>query len=94
MDHALSRRGTGAPNDARAAAADPESLTSKGPLLDSDQVLPPFIIEQIRRREEREKAQREEQPRLELPLERPRPVRSRDDDEPDPDRGVLIVDLG
>jgi len=63
-------------------------------LLDSDQVLPPFIIEQIRQREERDKAHRE-QPRLELPLDRPRPVRSRvDDDEPDPDRGVVIVDLG
>jgi hypothetical protein len=65
-------------------------------------VLPPFIIEQIRRREERERAQRQEhdQPRLEIPLDprspsqkRP-PKRSIEDEEPDPDRGVIILDLG
>lgn len=58
-------------------------------------VLPPFIIEQIRKREERERAKRhEEQPRLELPIERPRPVKSLDDEDPNPDRGVIVVDLG
>ena len=58
-------------------------------------LLPPFIIEQIRQREERERArQRDEQPRLELPL----PPRNRSqapvDEDPDPDRGVIILDLG
>lgn len=34
-------------------------------------MLPPFIIEQIRQREERERRKREDsQPRLELPIER------------------------
>ncbi len=60
-------------------------------------MLPPFIIEQIRQREQRERERREEnQPRLELPLD-PRPLRrpakdQHDDD--DPNRGVVIVDLG
>lgn len=57
-------------------------------------MLPPFIIEQIRQREEREQARkREEQPRLELPVEprTPHPKRSEDDDA---DRGVLILDIG
>jgi hypothetical protein len=60
-------------------------------------VLPPFIIEQIRQREERERAhQQERQPQLELPLHprQQKPHRSFEDDEPDPDRGVVIVDLG
>jgi hypothetical protein len=58
-------------------------------------VLPPFIIEQIRQREEQEKARRDEhQPRLELPLEPRRPKRAMEDDEPDPDRGVIVIDLG
>ena len=35
-------------------------------------MLPPFIIEQIRRREEQERA-RHEQPRLEIPVDRPAP---------------------
>jgi len=53
-------------------------------------MLPPFIIEQIRKREE------EEQPRepiaLELPLPMPGPrEESRRDEEPE--RGVVIIDL-
>ena len=60
-------------------------------------MLPPFIIEQIRQREEKERARREEdQPRLELPLDRfPAPVRRpAEEEEDDPNRGVIIVDLG
>ena len=56
-------------------------------------MLPPFIIEQIRKREEEERA-RHEQPRLELPLDRPRPrapaVPSGEDEA---ERGVVILDL-
>lgn len=61
-------------------------------------VLPPFIIEQIRQREERERArQGAEQPRLELPLPgdgmppRKKPVD--ENDEPNPDRGVVVIDV-
>lgn len=54
-------------------------------------MLPPYIIEELRRREE---ARREErirpQPRLELPVERPRRERPR---EPDSERGVAIIEV-
>lgn len=58
-------------------------------------MLPPFIIEQIRQREEKERVQREEiRPRLELPIERyPSPPRT-SEDEDDPNRGVIILELG
>jgi hypothetical protein len=55
-------------------------------------MLPPFIIEQIRKREEEERA-RYEQPQLELPIERPRP-RLPEAQEEDANRGVVILDLG
>ena len=61
-------------------------------------MLPPFIIEQIRQREQRERERREQnQPRLELPHERLPPLRrpapdTQDDD--DKNRGVIILDLG
>jgi hypothetical protein len=56
-------------------------------------MLPDFIIEQIRRREEAERRRREErQPRLELPLDVIPPARHRPDDD-DRDRGVIVVDL-
>jgi hypothetical protein len=54
-------------------------------------MLPPFIIEQIRKREEEERA-RYEQPQLELPMERPRP-RVPEKSEEDANRGVIILDL-
>jgi hypothetical protein len=54
-------------------------------------MLPPFIIEQIRKREKEEREHQAEQPRLELPLERRRRPESIDDES---DRGVVIVDLG
>ena len=54
-------------------------------------MLPPFIIEQIRQREERER-RNAPQPFLELPLGPavpPRDPREREDH----DRGVVIIDL-
>lgn len=55
-------------------------------------MLPPFIIEQIRKRESEENA-RHEQPRLELPL--PRAPRERGSERPreDGERGVIILEL-
>jgi hypothetical protein len=55
-------------------------------------MLPPFIIEQIRKREEEERA-RYEQPQLDLPLEPPR-RRTPDPLEEEANRGVIILDLG
>lgn len=59
-------------------------------------MLPPFIIEQIRQREEKERSRREEiQPRLELPLDwQTPPSRRSDEDEEDVNRGVIILELG
>lgn len=58
-------------------------------------LLPPFIIEQIRQREEREREKnRDVQPRLELPLNPNRPPPKRTDDEDDRDRGVIILEIG
>ena len=60
-------------------------------------MLPPFIIEQIRQREEEKERRRHEEnrPRLELPLERyPAPSRPSEHEEDDPNRGVIIVELG
>jgi hypothetical protein len=58
-------------------------------------VLPPFIIEQIRRREEEDR--RRDQPQLELPVDAfppwsPQPGAD-DADEDRPERGVVILDL-
>lgn len=56
-------------------------------------MLPPFIIDQIRRREEDEK-RRPQAPVVELPLPQspgPREPKRRDDE---PQRGVVIIDLG
>jgi hypothetical protein len=53
-------------------------------------MLPPFIIEQIRRREEQERA-RHEQPRLEIPLDRPAPRAPAAEEKGE--RGVVIIDL-
>jgi len=61
-------------------------------------MLPPFIIDQIRRREEAERRRIErDQPRVELPVDvyRPAPQPQREEEErDDPDRGVIILDLG
>lgn len=54
-------------------------------------MLPPFIIEQIRRREEEER-KRYDQPQLELPVTRPPPAKRREDAD-EGQRGVIIVEL-
>ncbi len=54
-------------------------------------MLPPFIIEQIKKREEEERA-RYEQPQLELPIPQPRP-RKPETTEDEAHRGVIILDL-
>ena len=57
-------------------------------------MLPPFIIEQIRKREEEER-KRYEQPHLDLPLAPSGPVKRREERERDDggQRGVIIVEL-
>ena len=54
-------------------------------------MLPPFIIEQIREREERERRNAEQQPFLELPIPARDPRERRDPDQQD--RGIVIIDL-
>lgn len=55
-------------------------------------MLPPFIIEEIRRREN-ETQRRHEQPRVEIPVP-PMPHRTpRQERDEDADRGVVIIDL-
>ena len=57
-------------------------------------MLPPFIIDQIRRREEEERRV-EEQPRLDLPLDAyPTYPELPAEEEEKPARGVVILDLG
>jgi hypothetical protein len=58
-------------------------------------MLPPFIIEQIRRREEaqRKKSDAAKQPRLELPLDVYRPAAEPEGADEDQHRGVVILDL-
>jgi hypothetical protein len=56
-------------------------------------MLPPFIIDQIRRREE-ETRRRDERPRLELPLDVYQPAPEPGSEERDDQRGVIILDLG
>ena len=59
-------------------------------------MLPPFIIEQIRKREEEARRSRQQdQPRLDIPLDIHRPALPRESDEEtdSPDRGIVIVDL-
>jgi hypothetical protein len=59
-------------------------------------MLPPFIIDQIRRREEEERRRRSEydRPRLELPIDvHPRPAPEDKVDDEQAERGVIIIDL-
>ena len=58
-------------------------------------MLPPFIIEQIRRREERIRRQEEERPAIRLPLDDVPPLMPEPDVEIDDEdrRGVVIIDL-
>ncbi len=60
-------------------------------------MLDPWIIDQIRRREEDERHRREEQPSADMP-EYPDPPADRDGygeqrDTPDGERGVVIIDF-
>jgi hypothetical protein len=56
-------------------------------------MLPPFIIEQIRKREEQER-QRYEQPQLEIPAVTPSPpATKRREEVDDAKRGVTIIEL-
>jgi hypothetical protein len=55
-------------------------------------MLPPFIIEQIRRREEQERA-RPEQPQLEIPGEQSQPRKPSAPAEEQGQRGVVVIDL-
>ncbi len=55
-------------------------------------MLPPFIIEQIRKREEEER-KRYEQPQLDLPLAPPGPSKRREESDDGGQRGVIIVEL-
>jgi hypothetical protein len=55
-------------------------------------MLPPFIIEQIRKREHEEQA-RYEQPQLEIPAPQRPPKPNADAPEDEPQRGVIILDL-
>ena len=56
-------------------------------------MLDPWIIEEIRRREEEERQERQ-RPVIELPLERPmQPVPQGKSDESGDERGVVIVDF-
>jgi len=55
-------------------------------------MLPPFIIDQIREREERERARRE-QPVIHLPLPSRRGGEESRPSEEKPERGVTIIDL-
>lgn len=55
-------------------------------------MLPPFIIEQIRKREEEER-KRYDQPQLDLPLAPSHPPIRREDKPEEGQRGVIIVEL-
>jgi hypothetical protein len=55
-----------------------------------------FIIEELKRREERERERaRQERPRLELPVDDRVPPRepARHDEDDEPKRGVIVIDL-
>jgi hypothetical protein len=59
-------------------------------------MLPPFIIEQIRRREQEERLRRDAQrPRAELPMDayRPPPRPEVSEEDPDAGRGVIVIEL-
>ncbi len=55
-------------------------------------MLPPFIIEQIRKREEEER-KRGDQPVIQLPLPDVEPETPRIHVEEEPERGVVVIDL-
>jgi len=56
-------------------------------------MLDPWIIEEIRRREEAERHDRE-RPALEIPMDMPQPYPTVRPDPPAEERGVVILDFG
>jgi hypothetical protein len=56
-------------------------------------MLNPFIIDQIKRREQEERRRSERQPVIELPVPMPTAPRPQSDDEETGERGVFIIDL-
>jgi hypothetical protein len=57
-------------------------------------MLPPFIIEQIRKREDDQRRRQDDQPRLELPLPTSAPFTHRpDENEEEEPGGVVIIDV-
>jgi hypothetical protein len=55
-------------------------------------MLPPIIIEHIKKREEEER-RRQQQPFVQLPVPRPLPPIPRHDEDEEPGRGVVIIDI-
>lgn len=56
-------------------------------------MLPPLIIEQIRKREEDERDRRDQQPAVELPLRVPMTPPEDSAGDRETERGVVIIDL-
>jgi len=56
-------------------------------------VLPPYIIEQIRRREEQQRRRIDDQPRVDLPMPSNVPSSPSPERTDDSDHGVVIIDL-
>jgi transposase InsO family protein len=56
-------------------------------------MLPPFIIEQIRKREEDQRRRSAYQPTLEIHIDQGPPPRSEPRDEERSDRGVIILEF-
>jgi hypothetical protein len=56
-------------------------------------MLPPYIIEQIRRREEEHQRQHYEQPQVEIPLPSNMPRPAAPEQAEDEEHGVVIIDL-
>ena len=56
-------------------------------------MLNPFIIDQIKRREQEERRRSERQPVIELPVPMPTAPKPAADDDESGDRGVFIIDL-
>jgi len=58
-------------------------------------MLPPIIIEHIKKREEEERRRRDQRPFVQLPVPQPaRHPRPSPRSEDEPERGVVIIDLG
>lgn len=56
-------------------------------------MLNPFIIDQIKRREQEERRRRDREAVIELPVPMPTAPRPAGDDEEGAERGVFIIDL-